>query len=86
MENAEKLWTIVMMASLGASRDDKKADSMAALRTLLLNKELEDWRIITKVMDESGLKFTGKEAAAKADGLLVCQQIRLFEGLVLYEG
>ena len=35
----------------------KKADSMAASQALLLNKELEDWGILEKITDETGLKI-----------------------------
>ena len=51
----------------------KKADSMAPLQALLLSKTLEDGGIVEKITDESELKFVGKEATAKADGLLACQ-------------
>ena len=43
----------------------EKADSMAASKALLLNKELEDRGMIEKITDETGLRVIGKEAAAK---------------------
>jgi hypothetical protein len=42
-----------------------QADTIAASQALLLNKQFEEFGIVDKITDETGLKVIGKEAAEK---------------------